>query len=341
MKKRRSHWYPVLFTIGLLAFSSYALLDTFVIPHSITSVRAETVDGEESEVAENVETAEADGDTERTQNEATAGAETTKENAEDTTESTAETADASESATITDTSYKDDNISIQLQTIEKYDTTVYVADVQVSSPEYLKTALAHDTYGTNITETTSSQAEDKGAILAINGDYYGANRSGYVIRNGEVYRDTQREDGEDLAIYKDGSFAIIQESEVSAQELADQSVTQLLAFGPALVKDGEIAVDENTEVGKAMASNPRTAIGIIDDCHYIIVVADGRSQESAGLSLYELAGIMQDYGCTTAYNLDGGGSSTLYFNGQVINNPTTNGHSFKEREVSDIVYIGY
>ena len=104
MKKRRSHWYPVLFTIGLLAFSSYALLDTFVIPHSITSVRAETVDEKESDAKENVETTEADGDTETTQNEATAGAETTKERTEDSTESAAETADASESATITDTS---------------------------------------------------------------------------------------------------------------------------------------------------------------------------------------------------------------------------------------------
>lgn len=335
MKKRRKHWYPVLFTTALLAFSSYALLDTFVIPHSITSVRAEIVDEEETGTSQE-EDAESTEDTGATQN-----GETSAENTENITQTDTDASDTSNDAVITDTSYEDDDISIQLQTIEKYDTTVYVADVQVSSPEYLKTALAHDTYGTNITETTSSQAEDKGAILAINGDYYGANKSGYVIRNGEIYRDTQRDDGEELAIYEDGSFAIIQESEVSAEELADQGVTQLLAFGPALVEDGEIAVDENTEVGKAMASNPRTAIGIIDDCHYIIVVADGRSSESAGLSLYQLAGIMKEYGCTTAYNLDGGGSSTLYFNGQVINNPTTNGHSFQEREVSDIVYIGY
>lgn len=294
MRKKRIHWYPLLFSVCLLGFSSYVLLDTFVIPHSITSVRAETVDNSTSQETES-----------------------------------------------TDTSYKDDNISIQLQTMEAYDTTVYVADIQVSSPEYLKTALANDTYGTNITETTSAQAEDKSAILAVNGDYYGANKTGYVIRNGKVYRDTQREDGEDLAIYEDGSFKIIQESEVSAEELVQDGVIQLLAFGPALVEDGEITVDENTEVGKAMASNPRTAIGIIDDCHYLLVVADGRSSESEGLSLYELAGIMQKYGCTTAYNLDGGGSSTMYFNGKIINHPTTNGRNFKEREVSDIVYIGY
>lgn len=89
-----------------------------------------------------------------------------------------------------------------------------------------------------------------------------------------------------------------------------------------------------------MASNPRTAIGIIDENHYIIVVADGRTTESEGLSLYQMAEIMKEYGATTAYNLDGG-SSTLYFNGQVINNPTTNGNTISERAVSDIVYIGY
>ena len=115
----------------------------------------------------------------------------------------------------------------------------------------------------------------------------------------------------------------------------------MFAFGPVLVENGEVEADENTEVGKAMASNPRTAIGIVDELHYILVVADGRSSESEGLSLYELANVMQGLGCETAYNLDGGGSSTMYFNGQVINKPTTSGHSFKEREVSDIVYIGY
>ena len=49
---------------------------------------------------------------------------------------------------------------------------------------------------------------------------------------------------------------------------------------------------------------------------------------------------MQGLGVTTAYNLDGGGSSTLYFNGKVVNNPTTNGNTISERKVSDIVYIG-
>ena len=89
-----------------------------------------------------------------------------------------------------------------------------------------------------------------------------------------------------------------------------------------------------------MTSNPRTAIGIIDANHYVMVVSDGRSDESEGLSLYQLAQVMQDLGVQTAYNLDGGGSSTMVFNGTVINKPTTNGDKVSERSVSDIVYIG-
>ena len=193
-----------------------------------------------------------------------------------------------------------------------------------------------------MTAKTSETAAANNAILAVNGDYYGANATGYVIRDGKVYRDTVREnaDNGDLAIYTDGSFKIINENEVTAQELVDQGVVNLLAFGPALIKDGQIAVDTNSEVGQSMASNPRTAIGIIDENHYIIVVSDGRTSESQGLSLYQMAEVMKSYGVKTAYNLDGGGSSTLYFNGQVINKPTTNG-TIKERAVSDIVYIGY
>ena len=256
---------------------------------------------------------------------------------------TATASQAAKTATVTDSSYKDDNISINLSETTVNNTQVYVADVTVSSSDYLKTAFAQNSYGTNVTAKTSVTAADNNAILAVNGDYYGANSSGYVIRNGVVYRDTIRENSNngDLAIYKDGSFKIIYEDQISADQLVKDGVVNLLAFGPALVENGEIAVGKNQEVGQAMASNPRTAIGIINENHYIIVVSDGRTSESEGLTLYQLAEVMKSYGAKTAYNLDGGGSSTLYFNGQVINKPTTGGNKISERAVSDIVYIGY
>lgn len=240
-----------------------------------------------------------------------------------------------------ETSYEDGKISITLTEYREEDTSIYVADIVLSSPEYLKTAFAQNSYGKNVTEKTSEIAEGVNAILAINGDYYGAQEKGYVLRNGTLYRSEAEEGQEDLVIYEDGSFEIISEETITAEELLEQGAQELLSFGPALIENGTIAVTEEDEVGKAMASNPRTAIGIIDNLHYVFVVSDGRTEESEGLSLLELAEFMDGLGVKTAYNLDGGGSSTMYFNGEVINTPTTNGRSIKERSVSDIVYIGY
>ncbi len=237
-----------------------------------------------------------------------------------------------------DSSYSDENISIKLSEYRENDTQIYVADITLTSAEYLKTAFANDTYGKNVTANTSEIASDHNAILAINGDYYGVQESGYVIRNGVVYRD--KADGSDvLCIYANGTMEIINDSEYTADELVEKGVWQALTFGPGLIDNGVISVDTDDEVDMAMSSNPRTAIGIIDKNHFVFVVSDGRTSESEGLSLYELAEFMDKLGVETAYNLDGGGSSTMYFGGQVINNPTS-GHSIKEREVSDIVYIG-
>ena len=241
-----------------------------------------------------------------------------------------------------DNSYEDDNIKIEIKEYTISNTTVHVADVQIKNAELLKTAFANNTYGKNITAKTSTIASSVNAILAINGDYYGVQETGYVLKNGIVYRDTSAGDKEDLVIYKDGSFKIINEQDVDIYTLLNNGAYNILSFGPCLVSNGAVNVSQNEEVGKAMGSNPRTAIGIIDNLHYVFVVSDGRTSSDVGLSLYQLAEFMKDkLNVTTAYNLDGGGSSTMYFNGKVINNPTTNGNKISERSVSDIVYIGY
>ena len=240
-------------------------------------------------------------------------------------------------------SYSDDNISIKLEEYNYENTQVHVAEAKLSSAKYLKTALAQNTYGRNITQTTSDMAEANDAILAINGEYYGSQESGYVIRNGKLYRSKAKQNQEDLVIYSDGSFEIINESEITAEELVKKGAVQTLSFGPALVENGKVSVDENDEVGKAMASNPRTAIGVKSDGTIMMVVSDGRTSESEGLSLKELAEFLKDHGAVTAYNLDGGGSSVMVFQGEVVNTPTGGGignGAGNERKVSDIVYIG-
>lgn len=265
----------------------------------------------------------------------------TKFSNETTTTSHSANSSSTSTATVkTATAYEDDTKTISIETYERNSTQIHVATVTIKGDASIKTALADETYGRNVKAKTSTTVQSVNAVLAVNGDYYGARDAGYVIRNGQLLRsDSQDANQEDLVIYQDGSFEIIREGDITAQELLNKGAVQVLSFGPALIENSQVAVDSSDEVGKAMASNPRTAIGIIDDKHYVLVVSDGRTDESKGLSLKELADFMKELKVTTAYNLDGGGSSTMYFNGQIINKPTTNGHNIEEREVSDIVYL--
>ena len=277
-------------------------------------------------------------------NSGSTGSNNTSSGTKSTTESTTNSSgssgstSSSSSGTVIGT-YSDSKSKITVTRYRAYDSNIYVADVEVTDGTSILSAFANNTYGRNITDTTSDMAEENNAVLAINGDYYGARQSGYVIRNGVVYRN-QGSNGEDMVISKDGTLSFISESDTTTDSLIQKQAWQVLSFGPVLVENGEVAVSENDEVGMAMASNPRTAIGTVAKNHYLFVVSDGRTSESAGLSLYELANFMKSLGATNVYNLDGGGSSTMVFQGEVVNNPTTNGNKISERAVSDILYIG-
>ncbi len=328
----RKYFFAVIYGVILTAFTVYAVLDTFVIARVYETPVQPVTDKETAAKTTATETG-VDGVT--TGSESLTEGETT---AKETTEKATET---EFTPVVTDDTYDDGNIKITVTEYEYNDTAVYVADVVIASPDYFKTALAHGVYGKNVTAKTSEQARDAGAILAINGDYYGARESGYVIRNGILYRNKAKSKTDLFVVYDNGGTEIVSSSDFTAEELLEKGAEDVFCFGPGLLSGGQITVDDGFEVSVAMASNPRTAIGMIDVLHYVFIVSDGRTAESRGLSLYELACFMQDLGCETAYNLDGGGSSTMVFNGRIINNPTTNGRRITERSVSDIVYIGY
>lgn len=298
---KKPHKFAIVYSTILIGITSFTLLDAFVIPHAQASVTSTTQVATSTQMPTNAST--------------------------------------------DDTHYKDDNISISITTTREYNTTIYTADIIVSDPSYLKTALANNTFGRNIKAATSDIAQQHNAIFAINGDYYGFRDDGAVLRNGTLYRSTTRQGDitEALVIKNDGSFSIIDETETNVATMDTSDIAQILSFGPALVNNGAITVDENDEVLSKSHSNqnPRTAIGMISPGHYVVIVTDGRTNESSGLTLLELATIMKEKGATVAYNLDGGGSSTMVFNGKVVNTPTTNGSNSQERSVSDIVYIGY
>ena len=400
MRKFNGKKAGIICGVALASFTSYALLDTFVIPHPMQTVSGQNLDSnglsineEESTEVENAYAANQDQDGLSSNKSGQSGFNQDNseqngfnqdgynqngENNENYDENSSDQefggnvgfdngqgfggpgnggpggygqgdpgrgGDGSSGSTSSTSSgtvigtYSDTKSKITVTQYRAYDSNIYVADVEVTDGTSILSAFANNTYGRNITDTTSDMAEENNAVLAINGDYYGARQSGYVIRNGVVYRN-QGSNGEDMVISKDGTLSFISESDTTTDSLIQKQAWQVLSFGPVLVENGEVAVTENDEVGMAMASNPRTAIGTIAKNHYLFVVSDGRTSESAGLSLYELANFMKSLGATNVYNLDGGGSSTMVFQGEVVNNPTTNGNKISERAVSDILYIG-
>jgi exopolysaccharide biosynthesis protein len=323
-------------------------LDAFVIPKAIQSVESGSNGSIDSSISTNEESS-SNLTSENTSLDLDQTLEApitdpTSDSAEQTSDLTEQTLNSTDQALepiITDDSYEDENMKIDITTLRQYDSTLYIADIIISDPSLLKTAFAKSSYGRNIKDVTSNIAEDNDAIFAINGDFYGFRDAGFVLRNGILYQSTPRDDSdaEALRIDMDGNFSILNEMDTDITSLSDDS-WQIFTFGPSLIDEGVITVNSKSEVDTAKNSNPRTAIGQISELHYVILVADGRTDESDGLTLLELATTLEELGCETAYNLDGGGSSTMYFNGEIVNVPTS-GKSISERSVSDIVYFGY
>jgi len=305
MKKKHLQLLTLSYILGLTISSSYSLLDTFVFRVGGTS-------GSNILVSSSIS-------------------------------STNTSLGTSITPTFREFGYSDHELDLEIEVIRRYDTQVYVAVVTTSNHRLIKSAFGFDTYGKNFKEKTSVIANRKNAIFAINGDYYGFRDIGFVVRNGIVYRVTPRpQESDDAIILSDaGMMSTFAETETNLQTLNQMQPWQVWSFGPVLMDAGEIVVTPTTKVPYELSSNPRTAIGQISQNQFIFVVSDGRTEESAGLSVYELASIFFEYNATFAYNLDGGGSATMWFNGRIINKPVNSGSTISERSISDIVYVGY
>ena len=254
---------------------------------------------------------------------------------------------ASTGGTVSGTTYTSDLATIDVTTTVtgsgSDQVTAFVADIRLTDATALRSAFAQDKFGLNIIEVPSVIATSVGAVFAVNGDYYGFRDTGIVIRNGTVYRDEGARQG--LALYRDGTMRLYDETAEDAAALVDDGVWHTLSFGPGLVEDGaviagvdDIEVDTNFGNHSVQGYQPRTAIGLVEANHLLVVVVDGRSRGySRGVGMSELAQMFVDRGATVAYNLDGGGSSTMVFDGDLVNDPLGRG---EERGTSDILYIG-
>lgn len=213
--------------------------------------------------------------------------------------------------------YRNEDLCVALEKVydETLRCTYFVADIKVRSTDVFHTAFAKDKYGTGITEKISSMVDRLQPVLAINADYYGYRNEGIIIRNGKLYRNVPTREG--AALLDNGELIIYDEREVNAEDLVAQGAVQSFSFGPALVKDGKAIENIQSSVN---TNNPRTAIGMIAPYHYIFIVVDGRTAGySDGIRMQDLAELLETLGCQTAYNLDGGQSSIMFFQGEQVN----------------------
>lgn len=262
------------------------------------------------------------------------------------TTSASATTSSTAQAKLTENSYSNGRYTLTLNKATQGSgndiVTYYVADLKLTDTTALASAFANNQFGQNIVQNTSEIAAAHDGIWAINGDYYGFRDTGITIRNGAVFRDSPAREG--LAIYRDGTMKIYDEKQTDAQALINAGVLHTLSFGPGIVNDGkvidgidQVEIDTNFGNHSIQGNQPRTGVGMVDTNHFLFVVIDGRSTGySRGMTLPEMAQLFVDLGAKVAYNLDGGGSSVMYFNGALYSNPL--GKS-KERETSDILYL--
>jgi exopolysaccharide biosynthesis protein len=179
-------------------------------------------------------------------------------------------------------------------------------------------------------QLTSQIAKENSAVAAINaggfvdkssggsGTGTGGQPSGVIISRGVIrYNDTKSDTNKiDIVGLTDDGLLMV--GKYSLEDMRSLKVTEAVNFGPALIVNGVPAI-KSGDGGWGIA--PRTAIGQRSDGSILLLVIDGRRITSIGASLKDVQNIMLQYGAINASNLDGGSSSTLYFDGKVINNP--------------------
>lgn len=242
----------------------------------------------------------------------------------------------------TENGYRDDTIIVELEQKRMYDSDVFIAYVKIATPSQLRTAIAGNKLSSTRTNQTTVITAAYNGIVGINGDYYSdkERQGGHIVRQGQVMRERVSDNFDLLFIDELGDLHVFHRGKADQQAQVDafkqeHEIVNAFCFGPGLVIDG-VKPDDVSEYSRFDPNgvNPRAAIGQVDVLTYVLVTVNGREADTVGVTLDQLADIMLELGCQQAYNLDGGNSATLAFNGEVYN-----AKRYDERDVSDIIYF--
>lgn len=237
--------------------------------------------------------------------------------------------------------YMDHTLNVTIRKVEdaRAKQTYYVADIRAREGTAFTCAFSNPRSPARSRQVLPYRlARRSCAVYAQNGDFILEEKDlkGILIKNGQLLYEGTAEDT--LALLPDGTLKIYSPGETTGEELLAAGVRNTFSFGPTLVRDGRI----NPDMGEhrvADLKNPRSALGMIEPGHYIGIVVEGRDpKHSVGMTCEELARLFLSYGCTVAYNLDGGASSSMVFMGNSLITHDT--YYFGQRSVPDILCIG-
>lgn len=229
------------------------------------------------------------------------------------------------------------DITDYLQGYRGRDAQAWIVDIKIGDASQLRTAAA-ESFETTTTRHVDVIADRLNAVVAFNGDYVNRQDRGYVFRQGVFYKDKLQGKQDVLLIDEDGDFHpmhLPKKGELS-DTIDGKKVINAFCFGPILVENGEI-VEKIKDFGflKPEKNYARLAICQCGPLHYKVILTTTEQSYTLGLKLKEFQQLCKDEGAVTAYNLDGGDSTTLYFHGERVNNQ----YKVNYREVPDIFYF--
>lgn len=223
-----------------------------------------------------------------------------------------------------------ENATIKVYSLEEAGYRGYMAKVRLHNANALKMVLSGDKLG-NLGETTSAAAKRFDAVLAVNAGGFFAHEGsllpiGITVVNGEIVSfETYEPDWRFIGFNRSGH--LVGGRIDTKEQLAELDVLHGCSFLPTLLKDGN---KQPIPGAWANTRHPRTLIGHFVNEDLLFIVIDGRREGwSMGVTLEEAQDKLLEFKVRDAYNLDGGGSSTFYYNGKVLNRPSDG----KERRV--------
>lgn len=238
---------------------------------------------------------------------------------------------------VTDHSYSSQEVSVTFSTVTtKMDdrkVVYYVADIYIAGIENFKTYIAYDNFKYFMEEEPFSMARKTNSIVAIDGDYCTVQKTGFVVRNSNVYLS-------DLAngicvLFPDGTMETYEKDTYVIDDILAREPVHVWSFGPSLLDENGKAIEEFQLSNAIAGRHPRGAVGYYEPGHYCFVLVDGRQDGySNGMSIQNLAKVFEELGCKVAYNMDGGRSAVMLFGDKYYNKPYLNG-----RNLGDILYI--